>query len=87
MNYLQKMNNRQRASHPRQDSDDNKRTEWEKRGSAGRCVVPQSLFGKRVSVERHAVGTQRISPLNKKQNRVFLLFGTKEKIHSNVTNF
>ena len=36
-------------------------------GYGCRCVVPQSLFGKRVSVKRHAVKTQRMSELDEHQ--------------------
>lgn len=42
---------------------------WLRLRSVCRCVVPQSLFGKRVSVKRHAVKTQRMSELDEHQKK------------------
>lgn len=49
-------------------------------GSGCRCVVPQSLFGKRVSVKRHAVKTQRMSELDECQKISVLLIHEKKTL-------
>lgn len=50
-------------------------------GSDCSCVVPQSLFGKRVSVKRHAVKTQRMSELDEHQNTFVFVIHEKKFGH------
>lgn len=49
-------------------------------GSGCRCVVPQSLFGKRVSVKRHAVKTQRMSELDEHQKTFVFVIHEKKTL-------
>lgn len=48
--------------------------------SGCRCVVPQSLFGKRVSVKRHAVKTQMMSELDEHQKTFVFVVADKKRL-------
>lgn len=45
------------------------------------CAVPQSLFGKRVSVKRHAVKIQRTSELDERQKTFGFVIHEKKTGH------
>lgn len=49
-------------------------------GCGCRCAVPQSLFGKRVSVKRHAVKTQRMSELDDHQKTFVFVIHEKKTL-------
>lgn len=50
-------------------------------GLGYKCAVPQSLFGKRVSVKRHAVKIQRMSELDERQKTFVFVIHEKKTGH------